>query len=279
LSSGQILAGTRRRTQVIAMKDFLLKRYPHQRRQLSRQVTVWTTRYGDGQRELWHQHEHGHLVIVLSGVVRVLTPNRTWTLPPSRGLWIPSSVDHELHAVGNLHLCTVNLERDAAPWLWTAGRVIAVEPLMRELAMSMVADGRDYEPESRTGLAVPLLLKMLEQAPSLGAGGLPLPNDRRLLALCEHMMTDPATNYTLDRWADEVGMSTRSLARHFRDETGMSFGHWRQHMRAAEATTRLALGAGVAQVALELGYSTPSAFTVMFRRLLGASPQQYLSMQ
>ncbi|RKP51833.1 AraC family transcriptional regulator [Pararobbsia silviterrae] len=259
------------------MKDFLLKRYPHERRHLPRQVTVWSIQYNDNQRELWHQHEHGHLVIALSGVVRVLTPNRTWTLPPSRALWIPSNVDHELHAVGRLHLCVVNIDPGAASWLWQAGRVITVEPLMRELVTGMLRDGRTYEADSRTALSVPLLLKMLEEAPSLGEGGLPLPRDTRLLALCEHMMTDPATDYTLDRWADEIGMSTRSLARHFRDETGMSFGHWRQHMRAAEATTRLALGAQVTQVALELGYSTPSAFTVMFRRLFGASPQQYMS--
>lgn len=261
------------------MKEFLLKRYPHQRRQLSRDVTVRAIAYHHGQRELWHQHEHGHLILALSGVVRVLTPNRTWTLPPSRGLWLPSNIDHELHAVGGLHLCTVNIEPDVATWLWKVGRVIAVEPLLRELVTGMLRDGQHYEPGSRTALAIPLLLKMLEEAPSHGEEGLPLPHDPRLLAICEHMMTAPATDYTLDRWADEIGMSGRTLARHFKDETGVSFGHWRQHMRAAEATTRLALGAGVAQVALDLGYSTPSAFTVMFRRLFGASPQQYLSSQ
>jgi AraC-like DNA-binding protein len=106
---------------------------------------------------------------------------------------------------------------------------------------------------------------------------LPLPRSPRLLAICERMMLEPATDYTLERWADEIGTSARTLARHFKDETGMSFGHWRQHMRAAEATTRLALGAAVANVAIDLGYSTPSAFTVMFKRLFGASPQQYLS--
>ncbi|WP_260430018.1 helix-turn-helix domain-containing protein [Burkholderia cenocepacia] len=119
---------------------------------------------------------------------------------------------------------------------------------------------------------MPLLLKLLDEAPPLGEGGLPLPRDRRLLAICEHMMTDSANDYTLDRWADEIGTSSRTLARHFRDETGMSFGHWRQHMRAAEAMTRLAQGASVASVALDLGYSTPSAFIVMFRRLFGQAP-------
>jgi AraC-like DNA-binding protein/quercetin dioxygenase-like cupin family protein len=259
------------------MKEFLLTRYPHSRRRLPRDVTVRAITSENGQREPWHRHEHGHLVVPLDGVVRVLTPTRTWTLPPSRALWVPPNIDHELHAIGSLTLCTVSVEPEAVNWIWASGRLIPVEPLLRELLTSMLRDGLDYEPDSRTAVAVPLLLKMLEEAPSLGEGGLPLPRSPRLLAICERMMLEPATDYTLERWADEIGTSARTLARHFKDETGMSFGHWRQHMRAAEATTRLALGAAVANVALDLGYSTPSAFTVMFKRLFGASPQQYLS--
>ncbi|MBY4865167.1 MULTISPECIES: AraC family transcriptional regulator [Burkholderia] len=259
------------------MKEFLLNRYPHERRRLPRPVIVRAIAYENGQHEPWHQHEFGHVILALRGVVRVLTPNRTWTLPPSRGVWLPPNIDHELHAVGRLTLCTVSVEPDATPWRWPTGRVIAIDSLIRELVTNMLRDGGDYPPDGSTALAVPLLLKLLEEAPPLGEGGLPLPRDPRLLAICEHMMTDPANDYTLDRWADEIGTSSRTLARHFRDETGMSFGHWRQHMRAAEAMTRLAHGASVASVALDLGYSTPSAFTVMFRRLFGQAPQQYLS--
>ncbi|MBA76853.1 MAG: AraC family transcriptional regulator, partial [Tistrella sp.] len=32
----------------------------------------------------------------------------------------------------------------------------------------------------------------------------------------------------------------------------------------------------VTNVALDLGYDSPSAFTAMFRRILGASPRDYL---
>src|SRR3546814_17960222 len=109
----------------------------------------------------------------------------------------------------------------------------------------MRCDGQDYEPDSRTALAVPLLLKILGEAPSLGEGGLPLPRDQRLLAICEHMMTAPATNYSLDSWADEIGMSSRTLARHFKDETGMRFVHWRLPLRPAQPPPRLAPGARV----------------------------------
>lgn len=39
----------------------------------------------------------------------------------------------------------------------------------------------------------------------------------------------------------------------------------------------LALGQSVLDVALELGYDSPSAFSAMFRRTLGVSPSEYFS--
>ncbi|HVL07562.1 MAG TPA: helix-turn-helix domain-containing protein, partial [Burkholderiaceae bacterium] len=73
------------------------------------------------------------------------------------------------------------------------------------------------------------------------------------------------------------GMSRRSFTRLFRLQSGMSFGHWRQQACLLAALTRLAQGQPVTRVAMELGYSSPSAFTVAFRRALGASPSEYLA--
>ncbi|MEN3165687.1 helix-turn-helix domain-containing protein [Tistrella mobilis] len=47
-------------------------------------------------------------------------------------------------------------------------------------------------------------------------------------------------------------------------------------IRLLEALPRLASGETVTNVALDLGYDSPSAFTAMFRRILGASPREYL---
>lgn len=45
------------------------------------------------------------------------------------------------------------------------------------------------------------------------------------------------------------------------------------------ALPRLAAGESVTRVALDLGYASPSAFTRMFRRVLGVSPSEYLDAQ
>jgi AraC-like DNA-binding protein len=80
---------------------------------------------------------------------------------------------------------------------------------------------------------------------------------------------------TLDEWSAAAGASSRTLARLFRKETGMSFGAWRQQARLLDALRRLATGEAVTNVALDLGYASPSAFTSMFRRTLGRAPSRY----
>jgi AraC-like DNA-binding protein/quercetin dioxygenase-like cupin family protein len=260
-----------------AMKEFLLKRYPITTRPLAREVLAAVTHYRHGERVTWHQHRHGQLVFAVRGVVRVLTPARTWTLPQSRAVWLPSDVDHELHAVGETELCSVYIEPAVFPWPWREPAVIIASPLLRELAVTLSGDGEEYAPGSRAALSAPLLLKVLADTPSVPESGVPLPRDARLLKICEHMMNDPASDYSLDFWGEQFGASGRTLARCFKLETGLTFGAWRQQMRVAEAITRLALGQPVTRVSMELGYSSASAFIAMFRQVTGDSPQRYLA--
>ncbi|WP_244193400.1 AraC family transcriptional regulator [Paraburkholderia eburnea] len=262
-----------------SMKEFLLKRYPLAPTPLSRDVSASLINYRHGERVIWHQHRHGQLVFAAEGVIRVLTPARTWTLPQSRAVWLPSNVDHELHAVGDTVLCSVYLEPRVFPWTWQEPAVIAVSALVRELALLLGAVGDTYSANSEAALSVPLLLKVLSQTTALAEPGVPLPRDARLLKICEHMMNDPGSELTLDFWGEQFGASGRTLARRLYAETGLTFVAWRQQMRVAEAITRLTLGHSVAQVAKDLGYRSASAFIVMFRQITGGPPQRYLAVR
>ena len=52
----------------------------------------------------------------------------------------------------------------------------------------------------------------------------------------------------------------------------MTLGKWRQQLRLMHAMRLLGEGAKVTYVALEAGYSTPSAFIAAFRKTLGTTP-------
>lgn len=53
----------------------------------------------------------------------------------------------------------------------------------------------------------------------------------------------------------------------------MTFGQWRQQARLLLALERLAVGAKITDMALELGYESPSAFTSVFKKQLGKNAE------
>jgi AraC-like DNA-binding protein len=57
----------------------------------------------------------------------------------------------------------------------------------------------------------------------------------------------------------------------------MSFGPWRRQALLLASLSRLAAGEPVTNIALDLGYDSPSAFTAMFRRTLGVTPSRYFA--
>jgi AraC-like DNA-binding protein len=150
--------------------------------------------------------------------------------------------------------------------------VVNVRPLLRELIV-------------RTCLAGALDTKIAEQRRLIGVIfdelksltvvplQLPLPLERRAAKLVETAQSDFAPLADMLR---RSGASRRTMERVFREETGMSLGRWLRRRKLLEGLRRLAAGEAVGMVALDLQYSSASAFIAMFRRELGATPRRYL---
>jgi AraC-like DNA-binding protein len=164
---------------------------------------------------------------------------------------------------------TLYVRSDAAATLPPAVRVIAVSPLLRELILRACMLPVLYDEAGAEGRVIGLLLDEIAALPSV-ALDLKMPADPRVERVCRSLRDAPGDCRTLDDWARGAGASGRTLARLFLKETGLSFADWRQQ-------ARLAAGQPITRIALDLGYDSPSAFTAMFRRALGAPPSQYLS--
>ena len=104
---------------------------------------------------------------------------------------------------------------------------------------------------------------------------LPMPSDERALALARHVLLEPLTGDSVDALAQLHAVARRTLERRFRDETGMSFGMWRQKARLLDSIRLLAEGKSVTDSALECGYSGVSAFIAAFKGTFGYTPHRY----
>ncbi|WYX50473.1 helix-turn-helix domain-containing protein [Achromobacter xylosoxidans] len=90
-------------------------------------------------------------------------------------------------------------------------------------------------------------------------------------------MAEPRERGTMQGWARRVGLSERTLARLLMQQTGMSFGRWRQQLHLMLAVKWLSTGMSVQQVADDLGYESAGGFVTMFRKALGTSPGRYMA--
>lgn len=225
-----------------------------------------------------HSHRRCQLLYAATGVITVITSAGSWVIPPRRALWIPSGVAHEVHMSGPVSTRSAYVRREAAEasGLSAHCQVIAVSPLLHELLMEAVDLPAEYELEGRDGHVMTLLLDEIRRMPEL-ALSTPLPHERRLASLCRQLIESPSLEVSIDSMASRAGMSRRNFTRLFRAQTGMSFINWRQQACLLAALTRLGSGETITQVAIDLGYGNPSAFTAAFRRVLGAPPSRYLS--
>ena len=76
--------------------------------------------------------------------------------------------------------------------------------------------------------------------------------------------------------ADLVGLSRFYFCSAFRIATGYTPHEWLTRVRIAEARRLLALPSMlITEIALAVGYQTPSAFAAVFRRTTGVSPREF----
>ena len=239
-----------------------------------------------------HRHPWAQLAVSATGVVRLTVDHGTYIVPPTRAVWIPPGVEHAVTVVEEADLLTLYLHQPrsrcgphvarALEAEWRQCRVLEVSELLRALALEL-----DTTPD---GTGPPLGAATLQREKRLSALifdelrrarpvalGVDLPNDKRLRALCEAVLDNPTLHTTLDGWAHDSGASPRTVARLFRSELGTSFVQWRQQVLLARAVSLAARKMPMAAIAAELGYASPSAFSAMVRRSMGAPPSRFFA--
>lgn len=207
--------------------------------------------------------------------MRVDTPAGVWVVPPARAVWIPAGFDHALHARGRVRLRTLYFRPDLVGGT-TECCVLNVTPLLREMVLETLRRGmlRDDVPEEARFAAVLVDLLVLRPAASLE---IRFPADPRARRVAKRVRSDLAASTPLARLVVGSGASARTIERLFLEETGQTFGRWRQRAKVLGALERLAAGDSVTAAGFAVGYESTSAFIALFRRVMGTTPGSYVN--
>ena len=241
-----------------------------------RPVVALADDYPAGFVDPFHSHQRAQLCYAVSGVLSVVTDTNSFILPPRRAIWLPAGMNHQVACRGPVQLHVVYLDPDINSELQKACRVFETSSLVRALIEEVLTFEVAYDEEGREGKLVRLLLDEITRMPNININA-PMPEDVRLLRVCNQILANPADTRDIDDWASIAGMGRRTFTRAFKDETGMGLSTWRQQVRLMEALSLLHAGHSVTAVAYDVGYESPSAFTAMFHRTFGMPPSQFIA--
>jgi AraC-like DNA-binding protein len=154
---------------------------------------------------------------------------------------------------------------------WSVCTPVVVTPLLADLLNYL--DDDDLDSSHRTH-AEQLLVDLLDPVPTVSFD-VRMPTDDRALQVAKMLSENPADERTLAEWGQDVGASSRTLARAFLSGTGLPFARWRAIVRLRCAMEALGSREPVSEVARKVGYESSSAFVAAFRRETGITPARY----
>lgn len=225
-----------------------------------------------------HSHPRGQFVFSIEGITKVVTSEGIYLIPSSQAFWCPPNHKHQLFFLGQVNIANLFIDPFWAKKLPHEQQVFNVPPLLKELILKAVKRGTNYPSKGKERRLMEVIIDEISELTNSSLA-LPWSEHPKLQTIMQIILNSPTNNNSIEQWADIVHVSTRTLARIFQKELNMTFSKWRLQARLFYALEKLHEGKTVTFIALELGYSTPSAFITAFRRNLGKSPLEYISTQ
>ncbi|WGS52850.1 helix-turn-helix transcriptional regulator [Paraburkholderia sp. D15] len=222
-----------------------------------------------------HTHRKGQLVLALHGAVTCQVAGALWIVPPQCGVWIPGDMPHSNRATPNAQLCYLFAESGIVD-LPKECCTLSISPMVREIILYLAAAPLDYEKGGHIDQLARVLLRELTLMP-VERLYLPVTDHPKIRQIADALNVNPGDRSTISQWGKRLAMSERSLARLIVNETGLTFGRWRQQLQLLVAVRELAGGASVQRVSDELGYESVTAFITMFKKALGHPPGRYFA--
>ncbi len=204
-------------------------------------------------------------MVAVDGAFAVGNNFGAWTVPAGCAAWIPARLRHSIEALPRAVTRTLYISRGRA-----GSAVLEVNPLVRVIVDHVCGATRPLD----EGPARRLVAVLLDHVAPQRELPLFVPAVTSPLArtVADALRSDPAGTPRIRDLAAAAGVSTRTLERAFTADTSMSLGEWRQRWRVCRAIALLAGGMAVKDVALEVGYETPSAFVTAFKKYVGTTP-------
>jgi AraC-like DNA-binding protein len=101
-----------------------------------------------------------------------------------------------------------------------------------------------------------------------------IPSDKRLLEVCEFINECYHENHSIEELAEKANLSTRSLQRIFKQETGISVKKYIQLIKILKSVELIDSNQfTLSEIAYKIGYKSLSAFTSSYLAVMNVKPK------
>lgn len=241
------------------------------------QTHVLMTYYGAAQASSWQQGGRRMAARTAPGTVTIIPEGQD-------GTWhVQGAIDVSHVYLGDARLQAAAADIANGRHIDLVGRICFADPAAARILELLAHEATHSDSASSlfAEQAIDLLCVQLVRARSVHAT-LTLPSVRKGLAdwqvarVTDYMRAGIDREIRLDDLAALVKMSRFHFCTAFPLATGQTPHEWLTALRIAQARALLAdVRLPVTQVALAVGYQTPSAFAASFRKLVGMTPSEF----
>lgn len=222
----------------------------------------------------WHAHDYHQLLYATGGPAQLETDRGLHILPQGRAIWIPAETRHRTlisGGVASLYFSTDGFGDDARNV-----RILTANPLLQEMilhALRWPLGASEIDPLADSFLRTLALLcgEWLESELPLC---LPTAKHVSIRRAIDYALTDLASA-SLSEAVATAALSERTFRRLFTRDTGLTWQAWLARARIRTAMALLIQGERVSDVAIDVGYSSLSAFAKAFAQIAGEGPAQF----
>ena len=240
-------------------------------------VRAFEEGYPHGGRIACHSHAMDQLALITRSAAIIETEGVYVVHPLLKALWLPAGVEHSVYSPRPFMLHSLYFPPGRPQDEHRSGGTGARRPDPRAGPVSVPAAPRPSQRDARHENALTLLGQLLPLA-TAESFSLPRPTSPRARKLADHFAAHPRDGRPLEIVVAEVGAaSLRTFERLFVEETSLSLAAWRRQSRMLASLSFLAEGQSMAEVAHNVGYDSPAAFSTAFKQCFGVSPSNYLS--
>lgn len=224
----------------------------------------------------WHVHDMHQLQYAFEGAATVETREALYFLPPQQAVWIPAGLVHRTR-LDAVRFGSVFFVPEVVAEPGDRIRVLGAVPVIKEMiayAERWPVDRSWDDPRADAFFRV-LGDLCLEQSSEERPIYLPVSADPVIARIMEYTREN-LQDATITDVCAAVGMSERSLRRHFSRDTGMTWQRYRLHVRLVRAMAILAQDdATILETSVRVGFDSVSAFGRAFGAMTGVTPSAF----